>query len=158
MILICCNDAINKVVVDEKTGNKMLVGRTDINIFQQPEYSEWYNNEYFGYEPDKFILDQIKMNIDSINIQIFMGTWCSDSRREVPRFIKILDQLNFDKNNLQLINLDRKKHSPNSEEKDKNIELVPTFILSKNEIEIDRIIEFPIVTLESDILNILLGI
>ena len=87
-----------------------------------------------------------------------MGTWCSDSRREVPRIIKILDQLDFDENNLQLINLDRKKQSPNSEEKDKTIKFVPTFILSKNEIEIGRIIEFPIVTLESDILNILLGI
>ena len=144
--------------MDEKTGNPMLIGKTEINVFQQSEFSEWYNSEYFGYEPDEFVLDQIKMNIDSVNIQIFMGTWCSDSRREVPRFIKILDQLDFDKNNLQLINIDRKKQSPNSEEKDKNIKFVPTFILSKNEIEIGRIIEFPIVTLESDILDILLGI
>ena len=58
--------------MDEKTGNPMLIGKTEINVFQQSEFSEWYNSEYFGYEPDEFVLDQIKMNIDSV---IFKYLW-----------------------------------------------------------------------------------
>jgi len=158
IILISCNDVTNKVVIDEKTGNSMLIGKTVLKAFQMPEFSEWYNTEYFAYESDEFVLDQIKLHIDSINIEIFMGTWCGDSKREVPRFIKILDQLEFDRSNLLIVNLDRKKQCPNEEEKGKNIEYVPTFLIYKNEVEIGRIVEFPIITLESDLLNILLGI
>lgn len=156
--LTSCNEVINKVVIDEKTGNPMLIGKTELNAFRQPEFAEWYNTEYFAYEPDEFLIEQIKLNIDSFSIDIFMGTWCSDSRREVPRFIKILDQAEFDRSKLRIINVDREKKSPNKETKDLNIELVPTFIVKKDNQELGRIIEFPIVTLESDLLNILIGL
>jgi len=158
LFLASCNDVTNKIVVDEKTGKLMLIGKTELGVFEQTEFKDWYNTEYFAYEPDDFILEQIKLNFDSLKIKIFMGTWCGDSRREVPRFIKIIDQLEFNKKHLTIINVDRKKESPNKEEKDKNIEYIPTFIIYKNDTELGRIIEFPIVTLESDLLNILMGI
>ena len=156
IILFGCNEVTNKMVVDEKTGNQMLIGITDRNAFEHPNISEWYINEYTGYEPDEFIIKQIQELIDSIYIQIFMGTWCSDSRREVPRFIKILDLSEFDQNKIQIIYLNREKDSPGHEEKEKNIDFVPTFIINKNNNEIGRIVEFPIITLESDLFNILL--
>ena len=158
IILVSCNDITNKMIVDEKTGKPMLIGKTDLNAFELPEFSEWYNTEYGAYEPDEFVLDQIKLHIDSVRIEVFMGTWCSDTRREFPRLIKILEQLDYDKSNLLIINLDRNKQSLNKEEKGKDIEFVPTIIIYKNVTELGRIIEFPIVTLESDLLNILLGI
>jgi hypothetical protein len=76
----------------------------------------------------------------------------------VPQFLKILDLSEFEQIKLKIINVDRKKKSPTHEEKNKNIEFVPTFILNRDGIEIGRIVEFPIITLESDLLNILLGI
>lgn len=157
-IIAGCKEIVNKVTVDEKTGRPMLVGVTDRNAFELPDFTEWYNNEYIGYEPDEFILEQIQELSDSIEIQIFMGTWCSDSRREVPRFLKIMDLSEFNKNKLQIINVDRKKRSPTHEERNKNIEFVPTFLINKNNNEIGRIVEFPIITLENDLLNILQGI
>ena len=156
IVLISCNEVTNKMVIDKKTGKQMLVGVTDRNVLELPKFSDWYNTEYSKYEPDELLLEQIKELSDSIYIQIFMGTWCGDSRREVPRFIKILDLSKFDQNKIQIINLNRKKNSPTHEEKDKNIEFVPTFIISKNNDEIGRIVEFPIITLESDLFNILL--
>ncbi len=158
LLTISCKKVENKVTIDDKTGKQMLVGITDRNAFELPEFSEWYNTEYIGYEPDEFLLGQIKESSDSIDIQIFMGTWCSDSRREVPRFLKIMDLSEFEQEKLQIINVDRKKISPTHEEKHKNIEFVPTFVIIKNGDEIGRIVEFPIITLESDLLNILLGI
>ncbi len=157
-MLFGCKEIVNKVTVDDKTGKPMLVGVTDRSAFELPDFTEWYNNEYVGYEPDEFLLEQIKGVSDSIDIQIFMGTWCIDSRREVPRFLKIMDISKFNQNKLQIINLDRKKISPTHEERNKNIEFVPTFVINKNGYEIGRIVEFPIITLESDLLSILLGI
>jgi thiol-disulfide isomerase/thioredoxin len=155
LLLFSCNEPVNKVIVDEKTGRSMLVGVTDRNAFELPDFSEWYNNEYSGYEPDEFILELINNLSDGADIQIFMGTWCSDSRREVPRFLKILDLVEFDQHKLQIINVDREKKSPTHEEKNKSIEFVPTFIINNNGIEVGRIVEFPIITLESDLLDIL---
>lgn len=153
---ISCNDGLNQVIPDKKTGKPMLVGLTELSAFKDPNFSEWYSIEYKYYEADQFIIDQIKLIDDSIKIEIFMGTWCGDSRREVPRFNKILDLIDFDKKNLLIVNLDREKRSPGKFEKNKNIEYVPTIIFYKNNIEIGRIIEYPIVTLESDILEILI--
>ena len=158
VIFIGCKEVINKVTVDDKTGRSILVGITDRSAFEFVDFAEWYNTEYIGYEPDEFIIEQIKELIDSIDIQIFMGTWCSDSRREVPRFLKIIDLIEFDQDSLQIINVDRKKKSPTNDEKNKDIKFVPTFIISVNGNEIGRIVEFPIITLESDLLSILLGI
>ena len=158
IILIGCKEIVNKVVVDDKTGRPMLIGATDRSAFELSDFSDWYNNEYIGYEPDGFILEQITELSDSIDIQIFMGTWCSDSRSEVPRFLKILDLAGFDQKYLQIINVDRQKRSPTHEEKNKSIEFVPTFIINSNGNEIGRIVEFPILTLENDLLDILLDI
>ena len=156
--LFSCKEIVNKVTVDEKTGQPMLVGITDRTAFERPEFLEWFSTEYFGYEPDEFILSQIKELSDGVNIQIFMGTWCSDSRREVPRFLRILDGLKFERTKLLIVNVNRKMKSPTHDEKNRNIEFVPTFIIYRNGNEIGRIVEFPIITLESDLLSLLLGI
>jgi len=103
-------------------------------------------------------VQQVNMLANSINIEIYMGTWCSDSRREVPRFLKILDLAIFDFHKLKIISVDRDKISPTHEEIGRNIEYVPTFIIHKNNLEIGRIVEFPIITLEGDLINILMGI
>jgi len=157
-ILFGCKEVINKVIIDDKTGRSMLIGITDRSAFKLVDFADWYNSEYVGYQPDEFIIGQIKELKDSIDIQIFMGTWCSDSRREVPRFLKIFDLVEFNQNHLQIINVDRSKKSHNHDERNKSIKFVPTFIISESGKEIGRIVEFPIITLESDLLNILLGI
>jgi len=158
LMLTCCKETVNKIIIDDKTGSPMLVGITERSAFELSDFSEWYNSEYNNYEPDEFILEQILELSDSIDIQIFMGTWCSDSRREVPRFLKLIDRINFGIGKLQIINVDREKKSPTHEERGKNIEFVPTFIFNRNEVELGRIIEFPIITLESDMLDVLLGV
>ncbi len=158
IILVSCNHGSNKIITDEKTGKPMLIGSTDLSAFNYPEFSDWYDAEYSAYEPDDFIIEQLKSNLKNIDIEIFMGTWCGDSRREVPRFIKILDLIEYDKNKLQIINVDRNKRSPQKAEKNKTIEYVPTIIFLNNNVEIGRIIEYPIITLESDMLDILMGV
>ena len=39
---------------------------------------------------------KIKMNLKDVSVLCFMGTWCGDSRRETPRFYKIMEAANFD--------------------------------------------------------------
>lgn len=84
-----------------------------------------------------------------------MGTWCSDSQREVPHFFKVMDQAGYDYNNFTLITMSREKTTPENFEEGLNITNVPTIIFYENEKERNRIVEYTIETLEKDMLNIL---
>ncbi len=82
-----------------------------------------------------------------------------DSKREVPRFLKLLSSIAFPEKKIQLIALGGSdslvKQSPRHEEEGLGIFRVPTFIIYKNGIEVARINEFPVFSLEKDILAIL---
>jgi thiol-disulfide isomerase/thioredoxin len=145
---------INKIIEDTKTGKPMLIGETTRDAFQNKNFSEWYNSEYTKYEVNNGRLASSKDKIKNKSIKIIMGTWCSDSRREVPRMLKILDIIEFPKEQISIINVDRNKKGLADEVDELNIERIPTFILYEDEKEIGRIIETPEETLEKDLVRI----
>jgi hypothetical protein len=57
--------------------------------------------------------------------------------------------------NIETIGLDKNKKSPKNLEKGMNIHHVPTFILYQNGIEVNRIIETPVESLEKDLIAII---
>ncbi len=144
-----------ELTVDAKTGKPMLLGLTKTVDFQDSNFYQWFNSEYTKYKPDSATVEFLRDNLKGKNILIIMGTWCSDSRREVPRFVKILDAAGFPETEYKIITVDRKKKAPGFDPDSLNIELVPTFIVYENGKEIGRIIETPIETLEIDLKNIL---
>lgn len=142
---------VNRIVKDDK-GKYMMIGRQTQESFSHEGFANWFKDEYDSYQPEAQSLDQIKGKINQYNIVIFMGTWCSDSRREVPRFLKILDAVNFPEEKLEIYAVNRKRESFYGEEQGKNIIRVPTFIfytgkkkvLKNQQKEINRIIETPV--------------
>lgn len=144
-----------KKIINTNTGEKILIGITSKKVYQDKDFSEWFNNEYTNYKVDTDLLSQYKDKLEGKVIRIVLGTWCSDSRREVPRFIKILDFLDFPEDKLLLINVDTEKKGLSDETEGLNIEFVPTIIVYSSGKEIGRIIETPIETLEKDLVNIL---
>ena len=148
---------LNQTVHDKQSNSRMLVGLSNRHGLQQDPFSGWFNEEYGAYELNKEAVQGIKNNSKNLSIKLFMGTWCKDSRREVPRIYRILDAVGFYEPRLTLINLDREKRSPGKEESDLNIHHVPTVILYNNGNEIGRIIEYPVQSLEEDMVAILNG-
>ena len=132
-----------------------LVGQVNLKGLRSNTYQNWYTDNYDAYEVDLEIIAPVKTEMVKQKILVFIGTWCGDSKREVPRFIKILEAMDFPMENLKIVALDRRKgfykKSPNGEEWGLRIKRVPTFIFYKNGKEINRIIERPIVSLEADI-------
>jgi len=100
-------------------------------------------------------LNQLEGKTDDISITIVMGTWCSDSREQIPSFYKILNELNYPTDKITLICVDRNKKGLSDEVSNLNIELVPTIIFYRNGKEIGRIIETPQESLEKDLLRII---
>ena len=145
---------------DPNTGNPMLLGPIAIEELQQEPFNEWYQMEFQSYDVDIELTNAID-NPSQYSYEVFLGTWCGDSRREVPRMEKILSEMGVDIAMVSIITVDRDKVSPNGEHEGKDIRYVPTLIVSKDNQEIGRIVESPsseTATLESDLFEITLGI
>ena len=133
----------------------MLIGYTTLEAFNDTSFNWWWNSEYKMYDVDSTDVEELKAKLENVDIKIVMGTWCSDSRTEVPHFYKILDSINYPKDKVTLINVNRDKLGLENEVEELNINFVPTFIFYKAGEELGRIVEMPYETLEKDMLEIL---
>lgn len=147
------------IEVKNSNGEPMLLGHCDISFLRQGSYKDWYQSGYDAYTPDSTVIRQLIGLLKDKKIDLFLGTWCGDSRREVPRMMKILEQAGVNQQQIRLIFVSNEAHSykqsPQHEEADKNILRVPTLIVYETEKEIGRIVEYPVVSLEKDLLSIL---
>ena len=155
MLITASLFAQNKIMIEEKSGKPYLIGICNREAFSDSNFAWWFNSNYDQYQVDSSDAVELKKEINNYDITIVMGTWCSDSRREVPRFYKILDAIDYPTDKLTLINVDRKMKSIANEVDEMNIEYVPTIIIYRNEKEIGRIIETPEDILEKDLLLII---
>jgi hypothetical protein len=122
------------------------------------EYPVWLD-KYNDYQPDTTVIKALSSPQPDLRIEIFLGTWCSDSRREVPRFFKTVDASNFVKNDqIKLWAVDRDKALESRLTEKRGIVSVSTFIFYRNDSEVGRIIEMPEnENIEADILQIIQG-
>ena len=133
-----------------------LLGDFSYNDMLNEPHGYWFGREFSAYEFDSAAFMELEKNMPGdIDIVIVLGTWCPDSRREVPRFMKIIETLNFDKERIRFIGVDSYKEAPLDEYESFDIERVPTFIFYDNKFELGRIIEYPEASLEKDMLRIL---
>lgn len=144
----------NLPVFSEQKGELILLGKGDRSGLEVPPFDEWFVPEYDSYVPDSVVVKDLQGHISDVNILIVLGTWCSDSRREVPRFFKILDELKMDMSNIEVYFVDGDKTCPGLDGENYKIELVPTFIFFRNGEELGRIVETPNESLESDMYHI----
>jgi thiol-disulfide isomerase/thioredoxin len=133
-------------------GNEILLGEINIDLLK-----EYIRDWSSSYNPNSDILKKIKPLIKKREIVLIMGTWCEDSEREIPGFIKILESTNYNTTKMRIIAVDEDKTTPNFIEKDYELINIPTIIFYENKNEINRIVEFPIKSIEEDILDILTG-
>jgi thioredoxin 1 len=122
---------------------------------QREQLTEGFLNSYPQEPIEQPFLEMIRQARGDVHVLVFLGTWCSDSKRDVPRFLRIADGTGMQPADYTLYALDRKKKSPDGLEQDYGIERVPTFIFLLEKKEIGRIVESPRTTLEGDILQIL---
>ena len=137
-------------------GNEILVG--SITYAQMTQYTEaWFDKEYDFYRINEERLAQIKPLLKDKRVVLIMGTWCEDSQREVPGMMKILNQAGYNTAEMEIIAIDEDKRTKEGLEKAYNLAYIPALIFFEGEKEMNRIVEFPMSSLEQDILDILSG-
>ena len=141
----------------EQDQGELLLGKIGIEALQSGIYRDWYTANHEDYEVNMSLVHEFKKDLKAYHLLLFMGTWCSDSQREVPRLMKILETANFPMDKLKIVALDREKRSPNGEEWGLAVHWVPTLLFLKEGKEINRIVESPLSSLEADMLAIVSG-
>ncbi len=151
------NTVVMNREVDTLEEGKMLLGNQSLSQFQKEPYSTWYNQEKESFTPNAELIASLKKEkLNSFSITVFLGTWCSDSHREFPRLVKILEASQYPMDKLAIIGVNRKKETPSGDETFYAIHRVPTIIIKKYGKEVGRIIETPRSgSLEKDILQII---
>ena len=121
----------------EATADRYPLG--DISQAELLERHDVFKRNYDAYE--------VTAGIDGLpadlKVKILFGTWCHDSEREVPRMLKLLAASGVNEDNISLISLDIRKEEPRGRAKALDVRFTPTFIFSRGEIELGRIIERP---------------
>ena len=145
-----------KITQDEKNGEPLILGYCPVSAMNDSVFFNTWTNEYNNYQPDYETLDSLEGKLEDVNIKIVFRSTCSDSREQLPRLFKMLNELNYDVNSITLIGVNREKQGLSNEAEGLEIELVPTIIFYKDGNEIGRIVETPAESLEKDLLKILL--
>ena len=132
---------------DEKieTKIKQHLGSIEIEelFYQYPIFKKSYDN----YVP----LELSTLKVDDINVFVFFGTWCHDSKRELPKALKIFNKIGINDENIELIAVGIDKKEPLGRAAKLNLVYTPTLIFFRESKEIGRIIEKPDISLEKDI-------
>jgi len=108
-----------------------------------------------SYWPKQEVIEKLKSISYEIEIEVFLGTWCPDSKRNVSAYFKIMEMVDNPLIQTIYIGLPKDKESRQPFVKGKNIIAIPTFIILVNNQEKGRIIENPVKSLEEDLLEII---
>jgi len=154
---------INAQSLNQEVANEgetpFLLGKINKSGLEGENYNSWFTKNHEDYQPNTELVTAIASDLKTYSITLFMGTWCGDSKEEVPKLYKVLEACNFPMGQLTVVAVSRKpdmyKQSPKHEEKGLNIHRVPTVIFYKDGKEVNRIVEHPIDTFEEDIQNII---
>jgi hypothetical protein len=154
--VVATEEAPPQPVIDWYRPDTWLIGYFQHDLFLRTPHDSWYIRGYNDYKPEMETIFKIQdANVNEVTVLIVLGSWCGDSRREVPRFLKMLDQCGLTRIKVTYLGVDLSKYSPVGDYEKLNIEKVPTFIVYRNNIEAGRIIEYPVTSLEGDFLEIL---
>ncbi len=135
-------------------GTPFIVGKINRSNLLTYKHSQWYKKEYDFFKLDQEWIAQMQPYTDGVSYQLFLGTWCEDSQREVPGMLKILDGLGVQAQGNVFYAVDEEKHTLENYEDGLDIVQIPTLILYKEGKEMNRIVEFPVESLYKDMAKI----
>lgn len=156
LFFLCSFSLANGQENEDINGN--LIGYIGKSDFLKGKHKDWFLKNYEDYHPNQKIVQKIKKNIKNVSVKAFIGSWCHDSKRELPRFYKIMELTAFDfTNNFQMIGITIGKKTPDNLQKGYAVKHTPTFIFYRDGKEIGRFVEHSKKIIEKDLLRILRG-
>ncbi len=164
LLLSCQTNLENQALASNLSAGNILSADDDENFAlerNQLNNASWFREMYDAYEPDKNAISAIEKHRNDIKFVVFGGSWCSDTRKALPKFYKVVEQANVQASKIELYGVDHDKKSQENGGKGKSrsdefgINRVPEFIVFYKEKEVGRLNEKPSKSLEEDLAKML---
>lgn len=130
--------------ITEKPNEKTFKGIISREILINDTFfmKHWYVANQNSYSPNPNAIAGLKKWADSIQLLVFMGTWCEDSQFIIPKFFMLTDAAGFPGNKITLIGVDRSKKTLSHLTEALGVNNVPTIMVMKNGKEMGRVVEY----------------
>lgn len=130
-----------QVIIDSANGNQKIL-KGEITKDELALYN-WYEPNRKSYtNPEQTAITGLKLNSQNVNIVVFAGTWCEDTRIILPKFFRLIEESGFPESRIVMYGVDRNKKTSGSLAGDYKIINVPAIIVMKDGREIGRVVEF----------------
>lgn len=129
-------------VLTERPNEKSYKGTISKEVLLADTSFKWYAQNQKGYNPNANALQALQTQKDSVQLLVFMGTWCEDSQNIIPKFFSLTEKAGFSNDRITLIGVDRNKKTYSHLTDALNITNVPTIIVMKNGKETGRVVEY----------------
>jgi len=129
-------------VLVERPNEKTFKGIISREVLLRDTSFKWYAENQKNYTPNAAAVEGLKKQKDSIQLLVFMGTWCEDSHAVIPKFYSLVDVAGFPQDRITLIGTDRQKKTLSHLCEALNVKNVPTIIVLKNGKEQGRVVEY----------------
>jgi len=125
----------------EPQGTKIVAGKFTRSLLESDSSFSWYQRNYNAFTPDSASIAYLSTTAHNVHFIVVGGTWCSDTKNELPKFFKTVSLSHIPEANIELYGVDRSKKSKDGLTEKYGITKVPTFILFSDGKEIGRIVE-----------------
>jgi hypothetical protein len=154
-ILIASCGSTKPVLTDEATKEKMILGKCT--------WSDWKKNaDWSSYHDSTYNADSLSMvklktlaSSSDLSFKLFVGSWCGDSKSQVPKWNHVFARTNIDWQRVSLFGVNRSKREVSGKAERNKIVRVPTLVVFRANTEIGRVIEYPKESIEKDLVGIL---
>ena len=108
-----------------------------------------------AYQPDPGIIEKLRGLSREVRIEVYFGSWCSDSETHVSAFLKVLDLAETPLLQPVYTAVPEAKDKREPYGRERRIEKLPTFVVLVDGLEAGRIVETPQKSIEADLAKIL---
>ncbi len=108
-----------------------------------------------AYNPHAEFIDKLRSVSTEVKVEIFLGTWCPDSKAHVSEYFKVLELADNPLIQTILIGVPRERSKRAAYYQGKDIERLPTFVIYVDSREKGRIVEVPAKSVEEDLVEVL---
>jgi thiol-disulfide isomerase/thioredoxin len=129
-------------VLTERPNEKSYKGIISKELLVADTTFKWYAANQKGYNANAQALQNLQQYKDSVQLLVFMGTWCEDSQNIIPKFFSLTETAGFSMDRVTLIGVDRNKKTYSHLTDALNITNVPTIIVYKKGKELGRVVEY----------------
>lgn len=108
-----------------------------------------------AYQPDPEALIKLAGLGREVRIEVFFGSWCSDSEAHVSAFFKVLDMADTPLIRAAYVGVPEAKDKREPYVRGRGVEKLPTFVVLVDGREVGRIVETPQRSVEADLVRLL---